>query len=59
MKPLQLLLVLCLFGVYYNITASADPPSTPPRVAIVGGGIGGAAAAHFLRKDNPTWHIEL
>ena len=29
------------------------------RVAIVGGGVGGTAAAYFLRKDNPDWHIEL
>jgi hypothetical protein len=38
------------------LTARAD---ATPRVAIVGGGVGGTAAAYFLRQVNPSWHIEL
>lgn len=38
------------------LTASA---SATPRVAIIGGGVGGTAAAYFLRQGNPSWHIEL
>lgn len=39
--------------------SSSDPPpsSRPPRIAVVGGGITGLAAAHRLRKLIP--HVEL
>jgi 2-polyprenyl-6-methoxyphenol hydroxylase-like FAD-dependent oxidoreductase len=35
--------------------AAADPV----RIAIIGGGIGGTAAAYFLRQLQPSWQIEL
>ena len=34
-------------------------PAAPPRVAIVGGGIGGAATAHFLLALRPDVRIDL
>ncbi|WIA35625.1 hypothetical protein OEZ86_004041 [Tetradesmus obliquus] len=33
--------------------------AAPVKVAIVGGGIGGTAAAFFLQQLQPTWHVEL
>ena len=39
--------------------ASGRAPLPPPRVAIVGGGIGGAATAHFLLELRPDVEIDV
>ena len=36
-----------------------DPPTSQPRVAIVGGGIGGSAAARLIRKKFPKAEIAV
>lgn len=35
------------------------PASASIKVAVIGAGVGGTAAAHFLRQLQPSWHLEL
>ncbi len=39
--------------------ASKNFATTTPRLAIIGGGISGLAAAYFLEQSSPSWSIEL
>lgn len=59
MKHLLWLAVLLAVGCPFRALAHKQPPTRAARVAIVGGGVGGTAAAFFLRQANPSWHIEL
>lgn len=47
-------LLTCLVVLHVLSVAVAAP-----RVAIIGGGVGGTAAAYFLRQEHPSWQIEL
>jgi spermidine synthase len=44
-------LLTCCMLLGVSAHAAADTRAATPRVAIIGGGVGGTAAAHFLRAQ--------
>jgi cation diffusion facilitator CzcD-associated flavoprotein CzcO len=51
--------LLLLLSLLIRTSGSVEVEPPVPRIAIVGGGIGGTAAAYFLRQKLPNARIDI